>query len=176
MTSTARRTVAALALGAALVTTGCATPADRAATVDGRVITETELQQATQEINRMSPPLVESKVSPSAVLGVLIQAPTLFEVLGPKGAVVSDSVALKKAQEHGIENPSQATLDVLRFDATIQGANTSGTVTQADGEAFAEKIDALDIKVNPRYGTYDAKDRQIKAVTAPWVTLTDAPQ
>ena len=46
MTLSVRRSVAALAVGAALVLAGCGGPAgpDRAAVVDGRVISETAVQ------------------------------------------------------------------------------------------------------------------------------------
>ena len=66
MTLSVRRSVAALAVGAALVLAGCGGPAgpDRAAVVDGRVITETAVQSAGRpssdpwNVTRRSSPVV----------------------------------------------------------------------------------------------------------------------
>ena len=56
MKLTVRRSLAVLAAGAALVTAGCGTSdsgPDRAAVVDGTVISQTELLSAMNEVNAM---------------------------------------------------------------------------------------------------------------------------
>ena len=101
MTLSVRRTVAVLAAGAALVTAGCGSPdsgPDRAAVVDGEVISETDLRSAMNEINEMEPALLEQELTPSGTLTALVQAPVVLEYLAGKGVVVSDSVATREAE------------------------------------------------------------------------------
>ena len=80
MTLSVRRSVAVLAVGAALVLAGCGGPAgpDRAAVVDGRVISETAVQSAMSEINSMNPALLQDKLTPTGTLTALVQAPVVL--------------------------------------------------------------------------------------------------
>ena len=95
MTLSVRRAVAALAVGAALVLAGCGGPAgpDRAAVVDGQVISETSLQSAMAQVNSMEPALLQAKLTPTGTLTALVQAPVVLNYLDDLGVKVSDSVA-----------------------------------------------------------------------------------
>ena len=116
MTLSVRRSVAALALGVALATAGCGvTSADRAATVDGTVISESDLQTTMREVNAMEPALLQNPLSPSGTLTALVQAPVVLDVLAAKGVAVSDSVARRTASERGLTDPSDGALEIVRL-------------------------------------------------------------
>ncbi len=97
VTTPVRRVAAALALGAALVTAGCGTTeAGRAATVDGRVITENEVQVAQAQINKTFP---GANLTGDQVLGRLIGAPVYLDEIAQQGAPVSESLARTAYQQ-----------------------------------------------------------------------------
>ena len=100
MTLSVRRSVAALAVGAALVLAGCGGPAgpDRAAVVDGQVISETSLQTAMAEVNAMEPALLQAAADPDAAPSPRwSRRPWCSTYLDGKGVKVSDSVATREA-------------------------------------------------------------------------------
>lgn len=172
-----RRSLAVLAAGAALVTAGCGTSdsgPDRAAVVDGTVISETDLWSAMSEVNAMDPALVEQQLSPSGTLTALVQAPVVLSYLGTKGVVVSDSVATREAQRRGIRSPSDATLEIIKLASAISSAQTSGTFTADDGVALSEQLSAQEIVVNPRYGTFDPQTASIALGSPEWIRPGDA--
>ena len=178
MTLSVRRPVAALAVGAALLLAGCGelSPAgpDRAAVVDGQVITETSLQSGMGEVNAMKPQLLQEHLTPSGTLTALIQAPVVLGYLRGKGVIVSDSVARQEAQRRGIADPSSSTLEILKLASAVLSAQSSGKLAEGDAAALTEQLQALDIDVNPRYGTFDAKTASVSLTSPEWVTTLDA--
>ena len=177
MTSSVRRTVAALVLGAALATAGCgATTADRAAVVDGSVISETELQTTMREVNGMEPALLQQGLTPAGTLTALIQAPSVLAVLAEKGVAVSDSVARQAAAQRGLADPSEGTLQIVRLATAIGAAQEQGAVTEVEQQAVNDRIAALDVEVNPRYGTYDPNAAAVTLTQPAWITPADAQQ
>ena len=177
MTSSVRRSVAALVLGAALATAGCgATTADRAAVVDGSVISETELQSAMREVNGMEPALLQQPLTPSGTLTALVQAPVVLAVLADKGVAVSDSVARQAAAQRGLAEPSEATLQIVRLATAIGTAQEQGVVTEAEANEVNKRLAELDVEVNPRYGTYDATNASVTLTQPAWITPADAQQ
>ena len=177
MTSPVRRSVAALVLGAALVTAGCgATTANRAAVVDGTVIPETDLQAAVSEINGMDPALLQEKLTPSGTLTALVQAPVVLDYLEGKGIVVSDSVASEEAASRGVAEPSEATLSVIKLASAISAAQQSGQLTEADAQALSEQLRSQDVEVNPRYGSFNPDTASVQLGQPSWVEAFDAGQ
>ena len=177
MTLSVRRSVAVLALGAALATAGCgATSADRAATVDGTVISESDLQTTMREVNSMEPALVQNALSPSGTLTALVQAPVVLDVLAGKGIAVSDSVARRTATERGLRDPSEGTLQIVRLATAIGNAQQAGQITEADAATLQERLGALDVTVNPRYGSFDPQTASVQLTQPGWITAPDAPQ
>ena len=171
-----RRSVAVLAAGAALVTAGCGTGdsgPDRAAVVDGTVISQTELRSAMSEVNAMEPALLQQELTPSGTLTALVQAPVVLDFLAGKGVVVSDSVATRDAQGRGIDSPSDSTLEILKLASAIQSAQQSGQITEADGAALSEQLAAQEVVVNPRYGTFDPTTASIALGTPEWIRPAD---
>ena len=177
MTSTVRRSVAVLALAAALGTAACgASTADRAAVVDGTVIRETDLQAAMSEINGMDPALLQEQLTPTGTLTALVQAPVVLDYLAGKGVVVSDSVASREAADRGVAEPSEGTLQVIKFASAISAAQESGQLTDADGQALSEQLRSQDVDVNPRYGAFDPDTASIQLGQPSWVEAFDAGQ
>lgn len=177
MTSSPRRSVAVLALAAALVTAGCgAGTADRAAVVDGTVITETELRAAMTEINGMDPALLQEQLTPSGTLTALVQAPVVLEYLEGKGTVVSDSVATREAAGRGVEDPSDGTLQVIRLASAISTAQQSGQLSESDGVALTEQLRSQSVEVNPRYGAFNPETASVQLGLPDWVASADPAQ
>ena len=171
-----RRSLAVIAAGAALVTAGCGSGSgpDRAAVVDGTVISETDLRSAMSEVNAMDPALAEQQLSPTNMLSALVQAPLILDFLGTKGVVVSDSVATREAQRRGIQIPSDSTLEILKFASAFSEAQKSGKLTETDQVALSQQLAAQQVVVNPRYGTFDPQTASIALGTPEWIRSADA--
>jgi hypothetical protein len=175
VTLSVRRSMAALAVGVALVTAGCGVAApDRAAVVDGTVITERDLQVAMSQVNGMDPALLQQPLTPSGTLTALVQAPVILDFLEGKGVVVSESVATREARDRGVSNPSEDTLSIIKLATSITAAQQSGQLTEADGQALTEQLQALEVEVNPRYGAFSPETASIQLVAPEWVTSVDA--
>jgi hypothetical protein len=170
--------VAALAVGAALVLAGCGGPAgpNRAAVVDGQVISETALQAAMAEVNAMDPALLQAKLTPTGTLTALVQAPVVLTYLDGLGVRVSDSVAKQDARKRGIADPADSTLAIIKLASAISTAQTDGKLTDADAATLTTQLQELDITVNPRYGTFNPQTASIELTTPGWVKPVTAAQ
>jgi len=177
VTLSVRRSVAALAVGAALVLAGCGSPAgpDRAAVVDGRVIPETAVQSAMSEINSMNPALLQAKLTPTGTLTALVQAPVVLRYLSDLGVKVSPSVAKEDARKRGVANPSDSTLEILRFASAIGQAQDDGKLTDTDAAALTKQLQELSIDVNPRYGTFNPKTASVELTQPGWIKPLPVP-
>lgn len=172
MTPPVRHLVAALVLGAALVTAGCGiNRASTAAVVDGSVISQSDVTSAMREVNQMEPALLQAELTPSSALTALIQAPVVLDFLGGQGLVVSDSVATGEARSRGVEDPSASTLEIIRLASSITAAQGSGQLTQDDTVVLSETLRSQDVEVNPRYGTFNAETSSVDLGLPTWVTL-----
>lgn len=154
-----RRVAASLALGLALVTAGCGTTeAGRAATVDGRVITEDQVRTARAEINKAFP---DANLSASDVLYRLIQAPYVIDYVAKQGAPQSASVA--RANFPATADPSEEAVELLR------GQYARQAVEQAGQQVPADLLAKVKVVVNPRYGTFDPAKAELTASQPDWV-------
>ena len=178
MTLSVRRAAAALAVGAALVLAGCGGPAgpDRAAVVDGQVISETSLQSAMAQVNSMDPALLQAKLTPTGTLTALVQAPVVLNYLDDLGVKVSDSVAMQDAKGRGVADPADSTLEIIKLASAISAAQSDGRLTEADAGELTQQLQALNIDVNPRYGTFNPQTASIELTSPGWVTPQNAAQ
>jgi hypothetical protein len=178
VTLSVRRWVAVLAAGAALVMAGCGGPAgpDRAAVVDGRVISESALTTTQSQLNSLQPSPFQQKLTPQTTLQYLIQAPTVIETLNDKGVVVSESVATKLAQQLRVQDPSEGTVAVIQSLAGLSTAQNNGQWTAQDQSGLTDKLSAQAVTVNPRYGTFDPKAPAVTLTSPAWVKPFDAAQ
>jgi hypothetical protein len=172
-----RRLAGLIALATALATAGCgAAGADRAAIVDGEVITQTEVQAAAAQVNRMEPGLAEEDLTPTGTLTVLVQARFVLDYLADKGIVVSDSVARRDAAQRGIRNPGAATIVILRFVRALSLAREGGQLGEAESAEVVRRLQSAKVEVNPRYGAFDPRTAGIELEPPGWVTPADRPQ
>jgi len=178
VTLSVRRTVAALAVGAALVVAGCSGSAgpDRAAVVDGQVISETSMQAGMAEVNAMEPKLLQAALTPTGTVTALVQAPVVLTYLDSLGVKVSDTVARQAAAQRGIADPSDSTLEIIKLAMAISSAQTDGKFTADDQAVLVERLKALEVDVNPRYGSYDPNTASVQLTTPGWVTPQNAAQ
>lgn len=165
-----RRLAVALVLGAALATSGCGnTEANRAAVVDGDVITETEVQEAMSQVNAMDPALLQSALTPSSTLTALIQAPVVLDYLAGKGVVASESMAREDARQRGVNEPGDGTLEIIRFATALTAAQQNAALGQAEQIELTEELRQRDVVVNPRYGVFDPESAAVSATTPAWI-------
>jgi hypothetical protein len=165
-----RRLAVALVLGAALVTAGCGTTeANRAAVVDGAVITETEVQDAMVQVNAMDPALVEQPLTPSATVTLLVRAPVVLDYLAGKGVVASESAARQEARDRGVPDPAPSTIEIIRYANVLTEAGRSGQFGQTESIELSEALRAQDIVVNPRYGEFDPETAAVTLTTPAWI-------
>lgn len=159
----------AIALAGVLALSACSgtSSAQTAAVVDGRVITEQQVIEATDQINKAFNP--EQPLTASQTLTLLIRAPYINEAAAAAGRAQSASAARAIPQLEALgETPTESTIEILRAEASLQQVDDAGR--QALGQKFAE----LDLKVNPRYGTFDAARSEVVTTTPNWlVPATD---
>ncbi|KRE43939.1 hypothetical protein [Knoellia sp. Soil729] len=142
----ARTTVLALASVLALSACSGTTSAQTAAVVDGRVITEQQVRVATEQINKAFKP--EQPLTADQALTLLIRAPYINEAAAKAGAPQSRSAA-RAAFKDFPEEPSDATVEILQAEASLQQIDDAGR------QDLTKKFAAIDMTVNPRYGTFD---------------------
>lgn len=160
-----RRGVALLAVGAALVLSGCGTR-DVAATVDGRVISESNAQQAAAQINQVFHP--QNGFSTRDAVGLLISAPMRIQAAAASGHPQSESMA--RAQLPGLQDPNPATVELVRADAATQ------YLSQAQRLQILTALKKARIVVNPRYGSFDLTQGAMQATTPDWIKASATQQ
>ncbi len=160
--ATARtRIVAAGAAGLALVGLlgACSSRPGAAAVVDGHTIRTSDITGVVDELG----PAYQG-VSVQAYLSALIIEPTLTQVASDEGLGVSDEDGiarltsdLKGAGAQPPEQFSPAAIAIGRYQAVVAkftDAANSAKTTEIN-TALSERIKALKVTVNPRFGTFD---------------------
>lgn len=161
-TVSARRAAALVAVGAAVALSACGS-SNTAAVVDGRVISESDAQQAAAQINDTFHP--QNGFTTRDAVGSLITAPLLIEAAAKSGHPQSASAA--RAQMPTLHNPSDATIELVQADTALQ------FLTQQDKVNVVSQLKKQHITVNPRYGTFDASQGSISAQTPNWIKNTE---
>lgn len=181
-----RALAVASGLVAAGLLAGCSGTPGAAAVVDDRVIRTSDVQVASDELAALG-----QSFDVSAVISVLIQEPTVTAIAQEHGVGVSDSdavalldqVAESLGQADGATTPDAGTGTPETFsDATIAIARyslASGNLQEADdadaiGEEVAERLAALDVDVNPRFGTADESQNVTALTSWPWTVTSEA--
>lgn len=139
--------VAAIGAAVALAVGGCSGVGgtDTAAVVNGDVITTKEAQQAADQINTAFQ--LQTPLTTGTAVGSLINAPFIIAAAAEAGHPQSEAAARKALS--AIENPSDATIELVRANAAFQ------SLTPADQTKIIKRISEADIKVNPRFGTFE---------------------
>ncbi len=177
MSTTPRRrtTAAVLAVGALLSVTGC-NESDTAATVDGRVISESAAREAAHQIATNFQG-AEGFTTADAV-GSLINAPFILAAADKAGHPYSEQAA--RAQMTKVSDPLPETIELVR--ANFAYAQLQQTAPDAAQDIIAG-LRKAHITVNPRYGHFDKEQLAIAPTTPNWiatpavddVTPTDGP-
>lgn len=174
--STRRLLAAVLAAGAALTASGCSAggiDAGAAAIVGDRRISVSDVQTATTQVNAIADPdgsQPDNRFAQRDVLALLISEPYVLAVAAQNGVGVSENDARGvfrqfnfKDPQTGTTTPAQASLDLVRSVLARQRLNPqqdgSGLSQDQATAAYTEvskRLTATDIRVNPRFGTFDA--------------------
>lgn len=166
--------LAVVPLALALLLGGCGRPGT-AAVVDGERITDAQLATLVADLERLTAPTPDAApVAPSIALATFVQGPTIEEVGAEAGVATSDQQAIDlldgAAAQSSIEtwDYSPELVQFARLALTRQAL-------QADPEASTEvgdRLAALDVELNPRFGTWDAG--QVTPTVWPWLITPGA--
>jgi hypothetical protein len=162
--SVLRGAVVAVAVAGVLAVSGCAT-ADTAAVVNGRRITEQDVQEATSQITKAYP---DSTLNTANALSSLVMAGFINQIADQNGKGMSDSAA--KAAITEIEDPSPATLELVKSSLASQQLTS---IEQGQVVDLAKKAQ---VTMNPRYGTFDAKKVRFDTSRPNWIKSEPAAQ
>lgn len=160
--------IVAIVLAAALTLGGCTSHPGAAAVVDGRTISTSTVDRATRELNELF------TVDPRGVLTMLIVAPVYLDEASGLGIGKSREeardyladVAQVNDLDLDLDTVSDATLDILAFDMAVQEMRLL-IDTEDLGERLRSRIDALDVEVNPRFGSFEGS--VVSATTPEWI-------
>jgi parvulin-like peptidyl-prolyl isomerase len=148
---------AGLVVAVALLS-GCAS-ADRAAVVNGHVVTESEAQRSAREINEAFE--LQQPLGTRDVVGSLITAPLINKVAGEAGKAESDASAREAMP--GVQDPSPATLELVKANFALQ------KLTDEEKGRIVEELRRADITVNPRYGRFNPQTVGFEASAPNWI-------
>lgn len=158
-------------LSLAVLLSACSIRPGAAAVVDGRVISQNELETAQEEIA----PLIPGGITPSDILAVLIATPIYVQAAADHGVGVSEAdaknVLVATASRAGLPTDrvyGTGALDMARLSlassnlSTLDGAQAILAEVQADVAKQA-------VVVNPRYGTFDPTSGQVSLTEPDWI-------
>ncbi len=162
MRARVRIAVVGVALASALGLSGCG-EAGVAATVNGQVITEQQAQEAAAQINEAFQ--LQKPLTTQDVVASLITAPFIIRAAEQSGKPQSASAA--RAAMPTLNDPSQATVDLVRANAAVR------TLNQQEQQQILDEIGKADLTVNPRYGTF-TPERGLVNEPPNWIASSDA--
>jgi hypothetical protein len=155
--------VSVLLLGASLALSACgAQEAGAAAIVDGRSISDQDVQTVSDQLNAIAPG--GQKISTREALFSLILAPYVRDEAARTGKTVSASEALKAIE--GVVDPAPATIEFVEMRLAVQ------QIGDASKTSIVSKLRKAKISVNPRYGTFDAKEIALNPTSPNWIKAT----
>ncbi|WP_228255069.1 hypothetical protein [Ornithinimicrobium avium] len=177
------RLVPALALTAILALAGCsAVGSDTGVSVDGQSYSMDDLHQATTQLNEaFGPQAGGQQLGAQQVIASLALLPLLDQVFEGSPAVVSDTEVRSSLGENGVSDPGPATMDAERSrlyqtklgdPATLQDPAMAEVLARAQS-VTEEDLAAVDVEVNPRYGTWDVANGGLVPQVPAWIQSSD---
>jgi hypothetical protein len=160
----------AVLIVAAVALSGCGpVEAGSAAIVGDRRISTGELEQATADINAFTGP--DTPVSQQAILFDLIISPYFTDrVAKVKAGALASRDEARTQLKTKVPAPSDAAVDVLRVNLSIQRAQSLGQESaQYVFSGVTEDLKDVAIDVNPRYGRFDKSQMSVVAVNRNWL-------
>lgn len=159
---------AASAVAAVALLVGCSAQPGTAAVVDGRTISQADLDRTHADLTQIIPQL-----DARTTLVALMVGPYFIEAAEENGVGVSESQARDFAEQNaaaaGVESAfGDGAVEVLRFSLAAEqlGGLPDGQAVVAGVE---DEILAADIDVNPRYGDLDPATGQLVAEAPSWL-------
>lgn len=172
------RLIPALALTAALTLAGCSTGGSgTGVTVDGTSYSMADLHEATTQLNEAFGQQSGQQLGAQQVIASLALLPLLDQVFEGSPAVVSDAQVRASLAEAGVSDPNPATMDAERSRlyqsklgdvATLQDPAMADVLARAQA-VTEEDLAAVDVDVNPRYGTWDVANGGLVPKTPAWI-------
>lgn len=148
----------------------CAAQPGTAATVDGRRITQAELEATVADLR----PIL-GDIAASSVLQALIQAPVAIEAASENGVGVSDDdgrgLLATVAENAGVTAPetwSAGAVQIAKSDLSLEALSGLPDAQEVTAELNAA-VAAQDIELNPRYGTVDTETGTVTPITWDWL-------
>ncbi|WP_456844513.1 hypothetical protein [Cellulomonas sp. P5_C6] len=164
-----------VALATAATLAGCSGRPGAAAVVDGTAIPTSDVRAALTELA----PYFEG-VTTENVLAVLVQEPTVVELADEKGVGVSDEDAQALLDSVVQQKVKGATADFTAPSLAVAKYSIAYTNLQglADAKEVGTEIDkrlrALDVDVNPRFGSLQDGNQVGAPTPAPWLVKPKA--
>ncbi len=147
-------------LGATLALSGCgAQQAGAAAIVNDRVISDQDVQNVAKELTVIIPD--GQKLSSTETLFSLILAPYVSAEADRAHKTVSVSEARKAIDK--VADPAPATIEFVRMQLGFR------RLDQASKVSIANVLRKAKITINPRYGTFDAKQIAMIPTSPNWI-------
>jgi hypothetical protein len=162
-----------LALTTTVGLAGCAGQPGAAAVVDGAAIPTSDVEAALTELM----PWFQG-VTTTNVLAVLVQEPTVVELAEENGVGVSDEDAQALLDQVVQQKVADATatftepsLAVARY--SIAYSNLQDLPESAGiGDEIDTRLRALDVEVNPRFGSLEDGNQIAAPAPVPWIVGT----
>lgn len=175
MSHVKRQTViASLSLSAALLLSACGggPGSETAVSVNGTDYSVAELQDAVTDLNTVA----QMPSTTSDVIRDLAVLPVLEGIVGGTPVEVTEGQLRQILGNNGVPEPGAATLDAARARQYLQALNDPATFQDpAMAEALAKMqaitdadFAAVDVDVNPRYGSWDISTGVTPATPA-WI-------
>jgi hypothetical protein len=161
-----RGSLVAAVVAGVLAVSGCAS-ADAAAVVDGKRISEQELQQAVAQLNAAAPGV---NLDNATALTLLLRAPFTSPVADRAGKGLSDSQIVTGLRTDKL---NAAALDIVRTSEAFNSQGASA-LTQEEQVQVLHEMEKADISVNPRYGSFDARNFGVGASKPNWIASSPA--
>lgn len=167
------RVIPALALTAALTLAGCSVgDSTEGVSVDGQTYSMAELHEATEQLNQLG-----QQTDAKQVIADLALLPLLEQVFQGSPGVVTDAQVRDVFGQGGVSDPGQASLDAGRSrqyqqqlgdPAILQDPAMQEVLVRAQS-VTNDDLAAIDVDVNPRYGTWDVANGGLVPGTPAWI-------
>lgn len=177
------RLLPALALAAAmslsLSLSACSgVGSDPGVSVDGTSYSVAELQEAAQQLDSVA----QQGGGTQQIIADLALLPLLEDIFAGSPAEVTDGQLRELLGGAGLSDPGQATLDATRsrqYQTTLSNPTAFQDPAMADVLARAqavtqEDLAAVQVEVNPRFGTWDADNGGLSPEVPAWIQTSPA--
>lgn len=170
-----RPILCSLTLAGALLLSGCSgLTASDAAIIEGRTISDSELQEATTQLNEIVP----QPGGAGVLLTDLARSFLLDAVISGTPLEITDQEMRELLRENGVADPNEVTIDVARAreyltrlqDPAFTADPANEVVLTRLAAVGQEDLEGLDVQVNPRYGTWDPTSLSLVDQAPEWIT------